>query len=73
MDKMLVMGESWGGKGLVVMVQTRDERDDEGDERGVGEQQEGGEVERLPVGRPHRPRGGSLLLPRHGCPSALGR
>ena len=54
-------------------LQTRDEGDDERDERGVGEHQEGGEVERPPVGRPgrplHRRRGrscGALLLrPRH--------
>ena len=46
-------------------LQTRDEGDDERDERGVGEHQEGGEVERPPVGHPGRPlrrRRGRILL-----------
>lgn len=56
-------------------LQTPDEGDDEGDERGVGEHQEGGEVERPPVGRPgcllrrrrRRARGTLFLRPRHAC------
>lgn len=47
-----------------MLIRTRDEGDDEGDERRVGEQQERREVERPTVGR--RRRLAVLAHPRHG-------